>query len=130
LQSSDVLIGGTPAYLESGVFRFKAKWHGRLYDNKLVYGFRHLLLDPANPVCYRFLANISLLALGSDGSFIVLSSKHPDQVKIPACFLADIKSWYVLRTDRPSQSPEAAELPSILRSWYEKVPISKYYAEV
>jgi hypothetical protein len=83
LQSSDVLIGGTPAYLESGVFRFKAKWHGRLYDNKLVYGFRHLLLDPANPVCYRFLANISLLALGSDGSFIVLSSKHPDQVKIP-----------------------------------------------
>ncbi|RCR65882.1 hypothetical protein [Larkinella punicea] len=125
LQCSQVLLGGTPSYLENGVLKFKAKWGGCLWENKPTYGFRRLLLDPANPACYRFLKNVSLLAVGPGDSLLVLSSKLPNEVALPSRFLTAIKSWYVLRPSLSIQFQDEEALPSRLHHWYEKVPLTK-----
>ncbi|GAB3903910.1 hypothetical protein GCM10028803_33100 [Larkinella knui] len=130
LTCSTVFLGGTPTYLESGVLKFKMKWGAQLCGANLTYGFRRLLLDPAQPVCYRFLQKYSLIAFDSDDSLVVLSSKHPDQVGMPERILSSIKSWYVLRTDRIVQPQEGGKLPSLLNHWYEKIPVSTRYAEI
>ena len=123
LQCNELFLGGTPPYLENGLLWFKAKWGGRLVGKSRDFSARYLLLDPTNPACYQFLENCSLLAYGAADSYMVLSSKLPNQFTLPTAFWKNIRSWYQLRTTYSPEASDENELPTMLQGWYEKIPL-------
>ena len=116
-----IVLGGTPPFIENGVFKFKAKWQARINPD-IYYNENYLLLNPSNHTCYEFLYKNSLIVYGLNNSLIVLSSKLPKDTKISSPILNDIESWYLLRSERADSYPIGMEnLPEHLRFWYNKV---------
>jgi hypothetical protein len=60
LKCTELVLGGSPAYLESGVFKYKAKWLATVTGE--AYSLNQLLLNPDVADCYQFLKHISLIA--------------------------------------------------------------------
>ncbi|WP_128546830.1 GNAT family N-acetyltransferase [Larkinella soli] len=119
LGKTELQLGGTPAYLENGVLRFKAKWGGRVQAGPSGFGYRFLLLDPGHPSCRRFLSRYSLLAFGPAGSLMILSPQAPAETGLPDRFLRDFDHWFILRQE-PKRSGECPELPASLQVWYDR----------
>jgi hypothetical protein len=116
-----IILGGTPPFLENGVFKYKAKWQARFCINEY-FTENYLLLNPRNNYCYNFLQSNSLVVFGLKNTLIVLSSKKPDEISISSNTLSDIKSWYLLSgVYIDNYSPEMEDLPEHLRHWYEKI---------
>jgi len=115
-----IILGGTPPFLENGVFTYKAKWQARFCPEKY-YTENYLLLNPQNKYCYEFLRNNSLVVFGLQNRLIVLSSKNPNETKISGNILNDINCWYILRESRvENYSSGMEDLPEHLRYWYER----------
>jgi hypothetical protein len=118
-------MGGTPPYLEDGVFRFKSKWGARLSRSDTWFGDWHLALNPAHPDCRRLFADRSIVGYGAGDSFIVLSAKAPAEVDMQPAIAAGIRSWYRLRTEPdPEGGAGNTDLPVALRPWFaiEQIP--------
>lgn len=121
LGCKSIVLGGTPPFLENGVLKYKAKWQARFCPD-LYFTENYLLLNPANNYCYEFLHNNSLVVFGLKNTLVVLSSKMPEATNISGNILTDIKSWYLLRTERVDYLQSGMEdLPEHLRHWYEQV---------
>jgi len=120
LNKTRVVLGGTPAYLENGVFRYKAKWLASL--NTRYYGLNGLFLNPGNQHCYNFLLQVSIIAVNKNGDLIVLSAKAKDNAGVTGIILNNITAWYLLRdTPATTFNIDVACLPPALRPWYQKV---------
>jgi hypothetical protein len=120
LQCEQVILGGTPAYLENGVFKYKAKWLASFATK--TYGLNKILLNPDNECCYSFLKQVSLLALNKNKKLIVLSSKTRDKTDVTGTVLNNVAAWYVLRESRSAmRSDDVKELPVALQYWYDRV---------
>lgn len=116
-----IVLGGTPPYLENGVFKYKAKWQAR-FCPELYFNENYLLLNPLNKFCYDFLQTNSLVVFGLKNTLIVLSSKKPSESGITSKTLNDIKGWYMLSSDYiENYASEMEDLPEHLRHWYEKI---------
>ncbi len=116
-----IVLGGTPPFLENGVFKYKAKWQAR-FCPELYFNENYLLLNPFNNFCHNFLQSNSLVVFGLKNTLIVLSSKKPSESGISSNTLDDIKSWYLLSSDYiENYASEMEDLPEHLRHWYEKI---------
>jgi hypothetical protein len=125
LGCNSVNFGGSPPYLENGVTRFKLPWGTTFCEELTVHGYRDLLLNPANPHCYHFLKENSIIAYGVDNCRIVLSSKMPESCHLRSEFVEGIEAWYLLRPEETNNwdlfSQEHLPLP--LKGWYENIPL-------
>jgi len=120
LNCNEMILGGTPAYLESGVFKYKAKWQATFSAHN--YNLNFLLLNPVNHSCYRFLKQTSLIALNKQNLPMVLSGKKQDEVAITGPILTEFAGWYILRNQKSDNyNNDVEELPPTLRYWYERV---------
>lgn len=111
-------FGAVPPYLEDGLLFFKGQWGARLEPLSTKYGESHLLVDPSQETCRRFLAAHSLLACGSNNDVVVYSGRRPGEVTVPSTVRAGISRWYRW-LDRPDSSGAITreEVPAHLRSW-------------
>lgn len=119
-------LGGTPSYLENGVLKFKSKWGATLSSTHTKLSSRYLLLNPEHPDCSQFLQKCSLILLGKDSTFSVLSSKYPDKSVVTNLVVKGIKNWYLLRNERVSDTPADEELPAGLSGWYQRISIEEF----
>jgi len=116
-----IVLGGTPPFLENGVFKYKAKWQARFCPD-LYFNKNYLLFNPFNNFCHNFLQSNSLVVFGLKNTLIVLSSKKPTESGISSNTLDDIKSWYILSPNYiENYASEMEDLPEHLRHWYEKI---------
>lgn len=121
LNCKEIIWGGTPAYLESGVLKYKSKWNSTFMTSNYIK-LNQLLLNPDHPQCYQFLKETSLIAVTKHNSLIVLSSKSRDQVNFTGPILNEFANWYILRDQKMNYfDNELTELPVPLRCWYQKV---------
>jgi hypothetical protein len=122
---SKVIQGGTPPYLEDGVFRFKAKWDPALEPGVSFGAENHLLLAPEHPHARRLLEGRSMLVHGRDGKFFVLSCGSCVDAKLSAGIAGAISHWFRWRRDGELVAPGAnAALPEALRPWFIEEPVS------
>lgn len=119
----EVNFGGTPSYLENGVLKFKAKWGALLSFSHTKLSSRYLFLNPAHPDCLAFLQNHSLILLGEDNTFSVLSSKFPGKSVLTDSLLRNVKRWYVLCDEQVENKKVSLceELPKQLAGWYRRI---------
>lgn len=123
----EVNFGGTPSYLENGVLKFKCKWGATLSSKYTKLSSRFLLLNPRNPACLEFLQNYSLILLGEDNTFSVLSSKYPSKSVLTDALLKKVKRWYILRSECvEKEGLYEKELPEQLLGWYQLVPVGGF----
>ena len=94
LGAQRILLGGSPPYLEDGLFRYKAKWNAALDAPNPAFNVFHLLLDPTHPSVRAMLMTRSIVALGSDDQFVVYSSKDPKSHKLSPMIKSGIARWY------------------------------------
>jgi hypothetical protein len=74
----DVLdLGGTPPFLDDGVFNFKMRWNARLNQSRLTYGSHCLLIDPAPPRSSRSLQAIPPSSTIGITNFVFCQPKSP-----------------------------------------------------
>ena len=88
------MLGGSPPYLEDGLFRYKAKWNAVLDAPNPAFNVHHILLDPAHPSVGKMLETRSILAIGPDGRFEVYGNTDPKTQKLPTLLKAGIARWY------------------------------------
>jgi predicted N-acetyltransferase YhbS len=120
-----VQLGGTPPYIEDGLFQFKSKWNAGLDVGEPDWGDHFLLLSPAHPAARRVLRERSFIVRSASNDFIVISGKHPDDVTMSTATARSIARWYRLR-DEPADECDEDDLylPPRLRAWFRAVPIS------
>jgi hypothetical protein len=90
---SQVKMGGTPPYLEDGVFRFKTRWNATLDRKDTQFGEYSLLLDPAHPKATAFLALHSLLAFDEENGFLVYTGSPDIGGQLPERVRSAIATW-------------------------------------
>ena len=95
-----LVLGGSPPYLEDGLFRYKAKWNAVLDAPNPAFNVYHILLDPGHPRVGKMLETRSILAIGADDRFEVYSNTDPNTQKLPSLLKAQIARWY-----RPGPEP-------------------------
>jgi len=96
-----VRLGGTPAYLEDGVFQFKMKWTAGLDAQDTRFGWSGLLIDPGHPKLAEFLGRWSIIAQDDDGrGLAVFSVRRPGEVNMSAPVERSLSAWYRLDTAR------------------------------
>jgi predicted N-acetyltransferase YhbS len=100
LGAQRLVLGGSPPYLEDGLFRYKAKWNTVLDAPNPAFNVYHILLDPAHPRVGKMLETRSILAIGADDRFEVYSNTDPKTQKLPSLLTAQIARWY-----RPGHEP-------------------------
>ena len=94
-----VRLGGTPAYLEDGVFQFKMKWTAGLDAPDTQFGWSGLLIDPGHPKLAEFLGRWSIIVQGNDGRGLsVLSARGPGEVNVSVPVQRNLSAWYRLGT--------------------------------
>ncbi len=89
-----VQMGGTPPYLEDGVFQYKMKWNAELDREETRYGMRHLVLDPVHPAARRLLERWSIIALDPDDRFVVYSAHASGTVRLSERIRGGITAWH------------------------------------
>lgn len=124
----EVNFGGTPSYLENGVLKFKSKWGATLSDKYTKLSSRFLLLNINHPDCWVFLQNHSLVLLGEDNTFSVLSGTYPGKSLITDSLMKNVKQWYVLQSEciESEESFLNSDLPKQLAGWYEKISVEEF----
>lgn len=126
MNCQEINFGGTPSYLENGVLKFKSKWGAVLSNKYTKLSSRFLLLNPSHPDCQAFLQNYSLILLGEDNSFSVLSSKYPGKAVLTESLMKSVKDWYVLRSECVDNEGFLSRyLPEQLSGWYEKISVNE-----
>ena len=100
LGAQRLLLGGSPPYLEDGLFRYKAKWNAVLDAPNSTFNVHYILLDPTHPSVGEMLETRSILALGADDKFEVYSKIDPKTQKLPTRLKAQIARWYRPRPER------------------------------
>lgn len=88
-----VNLGGTPPYLDDGVFQFKARWAAHFDHQPEHFGEYHLLIDPAHPVAKRFLDDHTLLLLGENNRLMACSRTTDPVEGLPEKLRAGISRW-------------------------------------
>jgi hypothetical protein len=121
-----VFFGPVTPCVEDGLLRYKSKWGAQLSVDGGSYGHFQLLLDPAHPVCRRFLETHSLITRGTNREFIVFSGGHPNPTDTTHEVLSSISRWYMWR-QQPSAEPQrvADEVPPLLRPWLDATSLRR-----
>jgi hypothetical protein len=113
-----ILLGSVEPYLEDGILTYKGHWGATLSTRSAQFTRFDLLLDPAHPVCGRFLRSHSIITRGADGDYIVFSGTIPGALNVPPAVLSAVRRWYIWR-DRPQVSADdmSGDVPVPLRRW-------------
>lgn len=88
-----VCFGGTPPYLNDGVFRFKMRWNTELDPEATVWGDHLLLLDPRHGHVQDFLRHHAVIARDSAGRFVALSSSRPHEIPVSPRIRNGLAAW-------------------------------------
>lgn len=93
---SRVRMGGTPPYIEDGLFQFKTKWNATLDMADTKVGVNRLLLNPSHPNVRRWLKHRSLIAVDANDRFVAYSARHPEDVEMSDLVRKNFACWYKL----------------------------------
>ncbi|MFZ4082321.1 MAG: hypothetical protein ACOYKN_13900 [Pirellula sp.] len=109
----DVLdLGGTPPFLDDGVFNFKMRWNARLNQSRLTYGSHCLLIDPAHPKIQSFFASHPTIVYDRHNKLCILSAKKPSEVQLRPSILEGISSWWRLVCPEEAQERDLSKAPT------------------
>jgi hypothetical protein len=86
-------LGGTPPYLDDGVFRFKSRWNAELVPDRGNYGSYHLLIDPSHPDAIAFLSRCSMIIATPEQGFSVCSATPDQFAALPPRLKAGLAGW-------------------------------------
>ena len=119
-------LGGTPPYLNDGVFRFKMRWNAELDPAGTVWGDYHLLFDPRHERTQEFFRRHAVLARDPAGRFFVCSAARPDEVEVFARIRKGISAWR--RVVTPEEAARAGlhpgPTPHAPSGWFVEEPIN------
>jgi predicted N-acetyltransferase YhbS len=117
-----VQLGGTPPYIEHGVFQFKSKWCAEWDPDESTFGEHFLLLDPSHDQVRALLARHSIVGLTVKRELFVLTGRDPAIVSLSPTTARSIAFWYQLReTPRSDVFDDDERLPPSLRAWFSLV---------
>jgi hypothetical protein len=105
-------LGGTPPFLDDGVFNFKMRWNARLNQARLTYGNHYLLIDPAHPSIQSFFANHPTIVYDRHNKLCILSANKPSEVQFRLSILEGISSWWRLVSPGEAQDRDLSKAPT------------------
>lgn len=88
-----VRLGGTPPYLEDGLFKFKMKWNATLDHADTRFGEYLLLMDPGHPRVDALLRARSLITLDASDRFVIVGHNDPQATHLSDRMLSSISGW-------------------------------------
>lgn len=94
----DLMMGGTPPFLEDGVFRFKARWGARVDLEASVWGDHYLMLDPCSGTVRGFLDRCTMIVRADHGRLLVCSGRSAEAIDWPANLRPQIQGFLRLRS--------------------------------
>jgi Acetyltransferase (GNAT) domain len=89
-------LGGTPPFVDDGVFQFKFRWHPRLDMEGSRWGHHHLLMDPRHAGVQRFVRSHPLLAWDEEGRLILCAGHGPASLNLPRQLLQQLAGFWRL----------------------------------
>jgi len=100
---SQLDLGGTPPFLDDGVFNYKMRWNARLNTERRIWGTHHLLLDPGNAAVQAFFQRHSMLVYDSENRLCVCSGKRPGELQITSGILDELSGWWRLASPQEAK---------------------------
>lgn len=121
----DLMLGGTPPFLEDGVFRFKARWGARVDLEASVWGDHCLMMDPCSGTVRRFLDRCSVIVRADDGRLLVCSARSVDAIDWPAKLRPQIHGFLRLRSPQElvGRSRFNTVMGACLADWFVEEPL-------
>jgi hypothetical protein len=114
-----VQLGGTPPWLEDGLFQFKSKWNAALDRSASVWGEHHAWMTPSHATIAQMLAGHSIVIIDGNDGFAILSAKARSAVAMSPATSRSIGTWYRLAGNADAARAQAnASLPAALRPWF------------
>ena len=105
-------LGGTPPFLDDGVFNFKMRWNARLNKSRLTYGSHYLLIDPAHPRIQSFFANHPTIVYDRHNNLCIMSANKPSEVQFRPSILEGVSSWWRLVSPEEAQERDLSKAPT------------------
>lgn len=120
-----LVLGGTPPFLEDGVFQFKMRWNAELDPERTCWGNYNLLFSPGNSFVQRFFKYHSVIVRDRSGGFCICSGLPPQSVPLTPYILRGISTWWRLAGPEEAAALGLSVEPTALMptGWFVEEPL-------
>lgn len=125
LGMGQVDLGGSPPFLDDGVFNYKMRWNAKLNSKRRIWGTHCLLLNPEHPVVQAFFQRHSMLVYDSENRMCVCSGNRPSELKIRKGILGELSGWWRLASPQEAKDRGLDKEPSngMPSGWFVQEPL-------
>jgi hypothetical protein len=105
-------LGGTPPFLDDGVFNYKMRWNARLNTKRRTLGEHCLLMNPGHPAVQSFFQRHSMIVYDSVNRICFCSGHRPSNLKLCKGILDGISGWWRLVSPQEAKDRGLDKEPS------------------